>query len=116
MPQRILCSPAVRTRETLAQLAVANRALPDADIAADIYEASLGDLLTMIEACLADAPQLSRLWLIGHNPALEQLVFHLDAAARLHALPTAGIVVLQFDGRAPATDPGAARIAHAWSP
>ena len=88
----------------------------DADIAADIYEASLGDLLTVIEPCLADAPQPSRLWLIGHNPALEQLVFHLDAAARLHALPTAGIVVLQFDGRAPATDPGAARIAHAWSP
>ena len=116
MPQRILCSPAVRTRETLAQLAVANRALPDADIAADIYEASLGDLLTLIEACLADAPQLSRLWLIGHNPALEQLVFHLDAAARLRALPTAGIVVLQFDGRVPATDRGAARIAHAWSP
>lgn len=116
MPQGVLCSPAMRTRETLAQLVAAGCTLPEADIAADIHEASLGDLLGVIEAHIAAMPALARLWLVGHNPGLEQLVFHLDAAARLHALPTAGIVVMQFDGRVPVTDPGAARIAHTWSP
>ena len=115
-PDAVLCSPAVRTRETLAQLTAAGCVLPVPHLEADIYDASLGDLLGVIEARLADTPDTCRLWLIGHNPGLEQLVFHLDAAAQLRALPTAGIVVLRFSGRLPPTDPGAADVALAWAP
>ena len=115
-PDAVLCSPAVRTRETLAQVTAAGCPLPAARFEADIYDASLGDLLGAIERQLADVPDTCRLWLIGHNPGLEQLVFHLDAAAQLRALPTAGIVVLRLDGRLPPTDPGAADVALAWAP
>lgn len=115
-PDAALCSPAVRTRETLAQLAAAGCVLPAPRFEADIYDASLGDLLGVIETQLANAPDTRRLWLVGHNPGLEQLVFHLDAAVQLRALPTAGIAVLRFDGRLPPTDPGAADVAQTWAP
>ena len=115
-PDAVLCSPATRTRETLGQLAAAGCVLPAPHFEADIYDASLGDLLAVIEARLAAAPDTRRLWLVGHNPGLEQLLFHLDAEARLRAMPTAGIAVLRFDGRLPPTDPGAADVAQTWAP
>ncbi len=115
-PDAVLCSPAVRTRETLAQLVRAGCQLPIVDFEPRIYEATLGELLEVIEVQLAQTPAPERLWLIGHNPGLEQLLFHLDAAARLHAMPPAGIARLGFDGRLSPTDPGAATIIATWTP
>ena len=115
-PDAVLCSPAVRTRETLAQLVDAGCAMPAPEFEARIYEASLGDLLGVIEARIDGQPMSERLWLIGHNPGLEQALFHLDAAARLHAMAPACIARLGFEGRVPPTDPGAATILASWMP
>ena len=115
-PDAVLCSPAVRTRETLAQLIHAGCDLPAPDFEPHIYEATLGELLGVIEARLAAQPTIERLWLIGHNPGLEQALFHLDAAARLHGMPPAAIAHLQFDGHSLPTDPGAATIVATWAP
>lgn len=112
----VLCSPALRTRETLVQLARAGCALPEPEFEPRIYEASLGDLLELIETRLEAQPGLERLWLIGHNPGLEQVLSHLDAAARLHAMPPAGIARLRFAQGARATDPGAATVDAFWTP
>lgn len=115
-PDEVLCSTALRTRETLVQLARAGCVLPTPEFEARIYEASLDDLLGVIEERIGMSPDLTRLWLIGHNPGLEQMLSHLDAAARLHALSPAGIVVLRFDGHSAPTDPGAATIHATWTP
>lgn len=112
----VMCSPARRTRQTLARVGEAGCRLPEPGFVDDIYDASLGDLLQAIETRLQTGPMPARLLLIGHNPGLEQLLFHLDTAARLQAIPTAGIAVLRFDGRKPPTDPGAARIVAHWAP
>ena len=66
-PDAVLCSPAVRTRETLAQLVDAGCAMPAPEFEARIYEASLGDLLGVIEARIDGQPMLERLWLIGQS-------------------------------------------------
>ena len=115
-PDVVLCSTALRTRETLVQLARAGCVLPAPEFEPRIYEASLGDLLEVIEMRMRAKRQPTRLWLIGHNPGLEQMLFHLDAAAHLHAMPPAGIAHLTFDHRQPPTDPGAATIAAVWTP
>ena len=115
-PDAVLCSPAMRTRETLAQIARAGCQLPIIDFEPRIYDATLGELLDVIETCIAHRPAPERLWLIGHNPGLEQVLFHLDAAARRYALPPAGIARLGFDGRLPPTDPGAATVIATWMP
>lgn len=115
-PDAVMCSTALRTRETLVQLARAGCLMPTPEFEPRIYEASLGDLLEVIEERIQAQPALERLWLIGHNPGLEQVLFHLDAAARLYALPPAGLARLQIDRDARPTDPGAATIATTWMP
>jgi phosphohistidine phosphatase len=77
-PDIILCSPARRTRETLAQI---EPALPDGierrfDPA--IYSAGTGDGLI---ACLkGTAIDEAHVMIIGHNPAMQQLALSLTTA------------------------------------
>jgi phosphohistidine phosphatase len=95
---RILCSPARRTRETLAAL------LPNlADetriaITAELYEPPSGDYRAVIARRGTDA---GTLLLIGHNPAIQVTAFALSAPGPLRAalaekLPTGSLVVIDF--------------------
>lgn len=104
---RVLCSPARRTRETLAL------ALPDAtaDFEPAIYEALPGTLAKLLDQ--SPDPVL----LVGHNPGLEQLVAflvngHSDAP---RGLPTGGIVELSIPDGAE-LGPGVATVREFWSP
>lgn len=104
---RVLCSPARRTRETLAL------ALPGVEAAFEpaIYEALPGTLARLIDE--GPDPVL----LVGHNPGLEQLVAflvdgHSDAP---RGLPTAGLVHLAVADGAE-LGPGVARVREFWSP
>lgn len=115
-PEVVLCSTAQRTRETLVQLVRAGCDLPAPEFEPRIYEASLRTLLAVIESRIGQQPAPSRLWLIGHNPGLEQMVFHLEDAARMHGMPPAGIACLCLDGQGAPTGLGAARIAASWTP
>jgi phosphohistidine phosphatase len=74
-PQVVVCSPAVRTRET-ADIVLKHAALK-ADITFDerIYEASLRDLLQVV-ADIPDGKQVALM--IGHNPGFEELVAYLS--------------------------------------
>ena len=74
-PDTVLCSPAKRTRETLAPL-LANwpQLLATTDYVDSMYGASLNMLLTLV----ADAFSYSnRLFMVGHNPGFENMLTHL---------------------------------------
>lgn len=91
-PTLVLCSPAVRTRET-ATLALEAAEL-DAPIRFDerIYEASAARLLEVLaETEEAHAAVL----MIGHNPGLAELLTHLTGEAR--EMPTAALAVVSLD-------------------
>lgn len=64
-PNRILCSPAVRTRQTLAALRDALSTSPDTDIVDDLYGAQ--DYFGPIARFGGDT---RRLMVIGHNPTV----------------------------------------------
>ena len=110
-PDRVLCSDATRTRETLAALG---------DIGAgevyeegSIYEASPGTLAT-----LADANRdAERLLLVGHNPGLEQLaaLIHSGQTGDYRGMPPGGIAVLHLPMDA-AIEPGIAALTQFWWP
>lgn len=73
-PEIVLCSPAVRTRQTLDLLLPA---LGDAPIQFDdrIYDAAMQTLL----ARLLELPdKISSVLIVGHNPGLERLAQALD--------------------------------------
>lgn len=96
-PQRVICSPAVRTRQTVMHV-VMSVDYPESDIIYEpmIYEAGLRDLLTALDRYSDDADTVL---LIGHNPGLDELVNYLadrapprSASGKL--MTTAAIAVL----------------------
>ncbi|HET6804564.1 MAG TPA: histidine phosphatase family protein [Frateuria sp.] len=110
-PDRVLCSPALRTRRT-AELAM--RALaPEAAIglAGEVYEATPGELLALLDQH-ADARCVL---LVGHNPGIERLVALLveGRSDEFRGMPPAGLAVLHLQG---ALEPGNARLDAFWSP
>ncbi|MFT4178440.1 MAG: histidine phosphatase family protein [Thermomonas sp.] len=110
-PDRVLCSSALRTRQTLDTLGE----LGDAERRQEpsIYEASPGTL-----AALADANNdAGCLLLIGHNPGLEQLaaLMHSGQTGDYRGMPPAAIAVLDLPAGA-VIEPGIARLSAFWWP
>jgi phosphohistidine phosphatase len=85
-PDLVLCSPSLRTRETLEQVAKALGCELSADFDGDLYLASEHDLRMRIEHAPDGAASLL---LVGHNPGIAELALKLavrgdpDALAEL---------------------------------
>jgi phosphohistidine phosphatase len=95
---RILCSPARRTRETLAALLPHLADETRIAITAELYEPPTGDYRAAIARRGADAKTLL---LIGHNPAIQltALALAADGSAKTEIaekLPTGALVVLDL--------------------
>ena len=72
---KIVCSPSVRTRQTLeALMGELNLSDHEGEFVHEIYEASLDQLLKVIQKTECS---FSRLFLIGHNPAISYLFDYL---------------------------------------
>lgn len=112
VPDRMLVSPARRTRET-AEAVAAVLGPVDQREEPGIYEASPGDL-----AALADQyREVPRLLLVGHNPGLEQLaaLMHSGQSGDYRGMPPGGIAVLRLPVDA-AIEPGVASLTAFWWP
>jgi len=97
IPDTVLCSPAKRTRETLAPI-MSNwpQLLSSTDYVDSIYGASLNMLLTLTEEAFSYS---HRLLLVGHNPAVENLltsVLQAEQAAGIHKMATGTLAVIEF--------------------
>src|SRR5260370_17814466 len=97
-PDRILCSPAQRARETLAAIGTSLDALPPVDFDEILY---LADPVTLLAHIRAVPAETHCLLLIGHNPGLEALVRALPASstrALPPGLPAAGLAPSEISG------------------
>jgi phosphohistidine phosphatase len=115
LPDRILCSPARRTRETLAALVPHLADETRIAITGELYEPSSGDYLRVIGSRCADA---KRLMVIGHNPAIQATAISLADEADptypeiIEKLPAGALVVLDFSAAGWAdAKPGSGKIA-----
>jgi phosphohistidine phosphatase len=102
MPDRVLVSPARRTRETWDGLAAALRGAFDVEHEERLYDAGADMLVTVLRETEA---AVCNLLVIGHNPGLHALTQMLIAAGDVEArerlnegLPTSGLVVIDFAG------------------
>jgi phosphohistidine phosphatase len=107
-PALVLCSPAVRARETLDGLGAGW----DARIEPGLYGASEGDLLDRLRKL---GVEVESAMLIGHNPALEELTLMLGGSGadlgKIHKkFPTGALATLEFDGDWSSLRPHAARL------
>ena len=112
VPDRALCSPSRRTRETL-EAVLSAVGYVDQRLEPSIYDATPG---TLIE--LADGHKdVERLLLVGHNPGFEQLaaLMHSGQSGDYRGMPPGGIAVLSVPKDA-ASEPGVARLAAFWWP
>ncbi len=102
VPDVVLVSPAVRTRQTAQLVHGGQTRWPAPRFVDEIYMASGETLLGLVRAAPPDAASLM---LIGHNPGLEDLAFQLinTGAAELRQrldekFPTATLCALVFEG------------------
>jgi phosphohistidine phosphatase SixA len=112
VPDRVLCSPARRSRETLesvlAAIGYVEQRLED-----DIYEATPGALLD-----LADRHrEVERLMMVGHNPGFERMaaLLHSGQSGDFRGMPPASVAVLSLPAEAP-LEPGIASLTQFWWP
>lgn len=110
-PQRILCSPAERTRSTASLALEALGDTPELQLADEIYEATPGELLALLDQH-GDADTVM---LVGHNPGIERLVALLveGRSDEFRGMPPGGLAVLHLNGM---LEPGNARLDAFWSP
>ena len=88
----VVCSPAVRTRET-ADIVLKHAHLPvGVRYEERIYESSLRDLVEVV-AEIPDDKQV--VILIGHNPGFEELLAYLTGEGR--RMPTCALAKIKFD-------------------
>ena len=101
VPQRVFCSTAMRTRETLALVMPFFKPRPKVSYDAELYLAAANTILTMLRA----APESIRhVLIVGHNPGFEDLALGLvargnssDREALARKFPTCGLAVVTFD-------------------
>lgn len=98
-PDTILCSPAKRTRETLAPLlALWPKLLATTDYIDSMYGASLSMLMTLAEDAFSYS---ERLLMVGHNPGIEQALIKLlqaSQAVNIKKMSTGTLAVIEFPG------------------
>ena len=107
-PSLVLCSSAVRARQTLERTSIEG----DVRIERGLYGASESDLLETLRRL---PPEVESAMLIGHNPAMQELALMLAAEGpelrRIHGkFPTGALATLEFDGDWSALGPHAARL------
>lgn len=109
-PLRVLCSPSVRTRQTLERV-LARIDYADTRYMPEIYEATAGSLMTLLD----QHAEPTQILLVGHNPGIETLVALLATgqSGEFRGMPPAGIAWFEIDGE---IEPGAGRLKAFWSP
>jgi len=91
-PCALVCSPAVRTRQTMKLVVGAAGIGCPARLDERIYQASVAGLLDVIR----DAPETCDcLMLIGHNPGIAELLEHLTNEQR--SMPTAALAIIELE-------------------
>ena len=104
-PMTVLCSSAVRTRETLERMLDRFQSTPEIHFLDDLYLASPSDMADLISDAVTNA-RPSPILILGHNPGMHDLAIRLsdieksdEAALRKMAakFPTAAVALYALE-------------------
>ncbi|MDT3400495.1 histidine phosphatase family protein [Streptomyces sp. B1866] len=120
-PQLALCSTAVRTRETWKLIVSELPERPRTVYDERLYEASLGELIAVVNETPDDVADLL---LVGHNPGVHALADALAGEAADGTLEhmgrtgfaTSGVAVIAFTGSWKSVEHGVGRLTAYWAP
>ncbi|MFJ6013678.1 SixA phosphatase family protein [Streptomyces sp. NPDC092952] len=116
-----LCSTAARTRETWKLAVHEMPRRPRTVYEERLYEASLGELIALVNETPEDVRDLL---VIGHNPGMHALADALageaegDALARMNrsGFPTSAFAVVEFNGSWKGVEHGVGKLVEYWTP
>ena len=91
IPDQIVSSTAIRTRETLRAIVTKWTVKPPAKFNSDLYEATTGMLVSIAEDELVETRCLM---IVGHNPSIEFAVRHFTG--QTVPMPTCAAAVIEF--------------------
>lgn len=124
-PDLVLCSGAVRARQTL-ELVLERLGAPTPEVVYDdaLYMASPDSLLVRLNAVASERGTPRHVMLVGHNPGLEELALMLtgsgaadDRARMAEKFPTAAVAVIAFNTESwSGIEPGTGRLEHFLTP
>ncbi|WP_405434765.1 SixA phosphatase family protein [Streptomyces anulatus] len=120
-PDLALVSTAVRARESWRLMGHELSAQPKTVFEDRVYEASVGELLALVNETADD---VNELLVLGHTPGIFALADALsdesegDLVARMNrsGFPHSAVAVLSFNGEWKSVETGAARLSAYWSP
>ena len=96
VPGKVLCSDAVRTRQTWSGIAPALPATPLMELKPALYHAGVDVMLAVLRHAQADVVMM-----IGHNPGIaefaQRLVAHPPTTPDFQRYPTGATLVVDFD-------------------
>ncbi len=92
-PDVILCSPAVRTRQTAEVLM---KCFPNAQLQF-VEELYLADPAQLMQAIHEYGEHAAHLLVVAHNPGITELADELSAERSIEAMPTGAIVTAEFE-------------------
>ena len=102
-PELILCSPAVRTRQTLDLILPQLAGTPTVEYEEAFYLAAPSVLLSRVRKM---GPKVHHVMIVGHDPGMQGLALDLAGAGDAEMLtalgrkfPTAGLAVIAFKSR-----------------
>ncbi|WP_101254452.1 SixA phosphatase family protein [Streptomyces barkulensis] len=121
VPDLTLCSTAARTRETWKLVVHELPQRPRTVYEERLYEASLGELIAVVNEVPDDIVDLM---LVGHNPGMHAMADALageaeeDARSRLDRIgfPTSAAAVVSFTGSWKSVELGKGRLEAHWAP
>jgi phosphohistidine phosphatase len=87
LPERILCSTAARTRQTVEHFVESSGSTASVEYLHTLY---LAEPRAYLDALAKHAASATRVMVVGHNPGLEDLVRELTG--KIVSLPTAALV------------------------
>ena len=93
VPDVVLCSPALRARQTVDVASGAGDWTCSIEICEDLYS---GDLAEIIDVLKAQSDDIGAAMLVGHEPTSSRLTADLIGGGR-HRMPTAGLARVEFD-------------------
>lgn len=109
----VLCSTAVRAKETLRLVLEESKAAPAVEYVERLYHCSLDVFISVLRGIPGD---LSVVMLVGHNPGLEEFLTHL--VRQPQTMPTGALARIELDlpqwSDFNSTTPG--RLVDLWRP
>lgn len=91
-PELVLCSTAVRAKETLRLVLAESKAAPAVEYLERLYHCSLDVFGSVLQSIPWDLPAVM---LVGHNPGLEEFLSHLTGQPQ--TMPTGALARIELD-------------------